>query len=287
VILSHLVLQALAAAPLGSTIAQGPTPPSEQPAPAEQDEQGDQTPLERMKRAARARTQEVLPLRREDGSRILPGEIPSHSSVEARATWKGLVANLEQEKPIESFKLGFWLRQENPDPKIRQSNDLDLDFSYLAPRLVRAELESGRTLLRGPTGDFLIDKLEVIELFGRDAQQDIEQLDRMGAIASNFVALTQPVANLRLLEMELTQAPAELHPKLLARSKSLVWLSVTSPDFFLRLQEQGDAAEAAPLYRAQLGIDPASRTVRMAGEDKRSKLPLHSPSAPLSRLTPG
>lgn len=258
----HLALPALAAASLCSAFPQEPAPPAEDP--PQQVEEQDENPAERFKRAARGHTQGIAPVRRADGSPILPGEIPEGTSVEARALWKGLVASLEQAKPMQSFRLGFYLRQQDPDPKIRKVNDLDLEFSYLAPRYVRAQLESGRTHLRGPKGDFLIDKQEVIELFGRDAEQDLDQLDRMGAIASNFVALTQPVATLRLVRMALTQAPAELSPELRKEAQGLVWLSVTSPDFFLQLRPEATEDGSAPLYRAQLGIDPESRAVRVA-----------------------
>lgn len=245
-----------------------------------------QSPLERIKNRARATVEEVSPLRRADGSIILPGEIPVAAGVEARAIWKGLVDSLQQVRPLQSFRLEFYLRQEDPDPAGHRKNDLDLAFSYLAPRYVRAQLESGRTHLRGPAGDFLIDKAEVRELFGRGATEDLEQLDQMGAIASNFVALCQPVATLRLVELELSaKPPAELHPSLLAEAQKLTWLDLTSPDFYLDLAALHESAGAGPLFRAQLGLDPKSHAVRIAVIHERRGAACVQPSAMCVRMT--
>ncbi len=253
----HLCALLLLASALGGQDVQQPTDQEEQ-------KESREDVLERL-RSRRGAGPEIPEFRRADGSVVLPGEVPAAASVEAKAMWRGLLKTLDQAKPMQAFQLAFFLRQQAPDPQVNKTNDLDLNFSYLAPRFVRAELESGRTHLRGPSGDFLLDKQEVFRLVGRDFKQDIEQLDQMGAIASNFVALTQPVATLRLAQLELAkEPPRELHPKLRKEADALVWLSVTSPDLFLRMNSARPTGDGLPLYRAQLGIDPESATVHLA-----------------------
>jgi|GEM_PF-1327590 len=203
-------------------------------------------------------------LRGPGGEPILPGEIPAGTSPEARATWSALIDRLGSPEPVESFRLAFDLRLR--DPEKRQSNDLGLTFSYLAPAFVRAEFSSSRELLRGPRGDYLIDTKteEVLKLVGREGAEDRRQLDRMAAIAKSFVGLTNP-GSLRLAGLRLLGgAPEGLPPSQRTTAAELTWLELVSPDFFLESGGPTAAAEELPLYRARLGVDNETRLVRMA-----------------------
>jgi hypothetical protein len=155
--------------------------------------------------------------------------------------------------------LAFHLRQQPPETV--ESNDLSLKFAYLAPKYVRARLESGRTLLRGDKGDYLIDGDEVLRLQGREGKADKKQLDQMAAIAASFVALTDP-SSLRLVELAmLPAAPDSLHASLHQEAKGLVWMRVSSPDFFLYRE---DTSGPAPVYQADLAVNPKTKAIRFA-----------------------
>lgn len=217
---------------------------------------------DRMRERNRAKLSPPVELRRPDGSVILPGEIPKDADALSRASWQALVDSMRSPKPMQSFQLAFNMRYRSPEKK--QTNDLKLYFSYLAPSFVRSKLESGRTLLRGPEGDYLIDGDEVLKLVGREFTEDKKQLDQMASIAGNFVGLTNPVA-LRLVDLDLIEgAPTSLHPQHKSAADKLTWLQVTSPDFYV-YSDIAPGTEAGPvLYRAQLGIDNETRTVHMA-----------------------
>jgi len=217
---------------------------------------------DRIRDRQRAALPVVPELKRADGTVVKPGELPPGASPAARERWESLAAELTKEEPVRSFLLEFYLRQQPRDRP--QSNDLRLTFSFLAPSFVRAKLESGRTHLRGPQGDYLLEKnQEAIRLVGREGAEDRKQLDQMAAIASNFVGLTDP-RTLRLATLEtLDSPPAGIHPKHKSALAPLVWLRATSPDFYLG--PQGPATDGAPpLYRADLGIDPETKEVRFA-----------------------
>lgn len=227
----------------------------------DQDQDQGSSLQEQIRRRNRERLGSVPEVRREDGSVILPGEIPASASAPAKAAWRELIDSLRSPTPMQAFRLAFAMRHRSPEKK--QSNDLNLDFSFLSPGFVRSKLESGRTLLRGPRGDYLIDKEEVIKLLAREGAEDKKQLDQMAAIASNFVSLTHPVS-MRLADLKLLdEAPKSLHPRHRGTALRLTWIEVTSPDFFLYTGVQ-DAPTKVPLYRARLGIDAKTQAVHMA-----------------------
>lgn len=236
--------------------------PAEAPqeGPAVQDE--GQSVRDRIRDRQRAALPVVPALKRADGTVVKPGELPPGASPAASNRWNNLAAELTKDEPVRSFLLEFYLRQQPRDRP--QSNDLRLTFSFLAPSFVRAKLESGRTHLRGPQGDYLLEtNQEAIKLVGREGAEDRKQLDQMAAIASNFVGLTDP-RTLRLASLEtLDAAPAGIHPKHKAALAPLVWLRATSPDFYLGPQQPA-ADGTPPLYRADLGIDPETKAVRFA-----------------------
>ncbi|MFT7487105.1 MAG: hypothetical protein ACI9F9_002964, partial [Candidatus Paceibacteria bacterium] len=129
---------------------------------------------------------------------------------------------------------------------------------------VRAHLETGRELLRGPKGDFLIDKAEVIALSGREGVEDIKQLDQMVSIAGSFVGLTDP-RTLRLIDLQLIQGPelalpARIKPEEL---EGLIWIRIKSPDFSLFNGRTADKTKPA-IVQADLGIHGDSKSIRFA-----------------------
>ncbi len=236
--------------------------------PAEAPQEGPAEPEDgpSLRDRIRDRQRAALPvapeLKRRDGTVVKPGELPPVASQAARERWNSLAAELTKEEPVRSFLLEFYLRQQPRDRP--QSNDLRLTFSFLAPSFIRAKLESGRTHLRGPQGDYLLEKnQEAIKLVGREGAEDRKQLDQMAAIASNFVGLTDP-RTLRLASLEtLDAAPSGIHPKHKSALAPLVWLRATSPDFYLGPQRPATDS-TPPLYRADLGIDPETKAVRFA-----------------------
>jgi hypothetical protein len=244
------------------------TPPAGVPTLQDvQDEKEDDeelTPLERARRRSRQHeTADREPLLDSRGVTIVPGVLPEDASEAARKEWQTLLAGILSKKPIESFHLGFYLLQR--DPNSPQTNDLDLDFSFLTPRYLRAMLESGRMHLRGPDGDFLITDDEVMLIpAGREGVEDRKQIDEMAAIARNFIGLTDP-RTLRLISLEtLEKAPAELPAPFLEDATKLRWLAIKSPDFYLYRSAKGREAPKRPIYLARLGIDTEKGEIRLA-----------------------
>jgi hypothetical protein len=94
---------------------------------------------------------------------------------------------------------------------------------------------SGRTLLRGPEGSFLIDGTEVVNLRGREGKDDRRRLEEWISIARNFLALAQPerVRLVELRELLHDEVVPFLIPSLATRASELDWLEVRSPDFHL------------------------------------------------------
>lgn len=234
---------------------------AQDPAPADQKQEkpAKQTPMDRLKAARKARQPKAADILRKDGSVVKPGEIPAQADSTSRATWASVMDSLSNGDAINSFELQFHLRQRPPETV--QSNDMTLNFAYLAPKYVSARMESGRTLLRGDQGDYLIDSDGVLRLQGREAKADQKQLDQMAAIAASFIALTDP-SSLRLVDLAMLDSrPKTLHPSLHAEAKELLWIRVTSPDFFLFRE---DASGADPTYQADLAINAETKTIRFA-----------------------
>lgn len=243
----------------------GPSPrPQASPGLQEKD-QGEEelTPLERARRELEKRRATEEPLIGPDGAPVLPGQLPAGVSEEARRRWQALEGAVLATKPIDSFSLEFYLRQR--DPERPKSNDAKLIFRFLAPDWLRAELDSGRAHLRGPEGDFVIDKERTIPIpVGREGAEDRRQLDEMAAIARNFVALTDP-RTLRITTLELLEAPpSELPGDLVEEGGKLDWLLVKSPDFHLYREASTSAEAGLPIYAARLGVDGASGEIRLA-----------------------
>ncbi len=281
------VLPLLLAAPLRelSTSLLSAVPATQEPTTsASLQEEGEKKQRPRLRDRGRALGQPETPqapeLRRADGSLVEPGVIPQSTSATARTTWGALVDALATDEPMRSFELNFNLRQHSQETT--QSNDLTLEFAYLAPRFVHARLESGRTLIRGAQGDYLVDGKETIKLEGREAAADRKTLDEMASIAATFMALTAPSA-LRLVELQmLEQAPAGIHPKHHQEMKPFLWMRVASPDFFLFTENK---AKGIPIYQADLGIDPETKAIRFAVIREMNPDPKLAPSTVFVRMS--
>jgi hypothetical protein len=136
-----------------------------------------------------------------------------------------------------------------------QSNQLRIDFAYLAPDCVRFMLPSKNETGRfGPQPEqyWLRSDKEVVTLAGREYTEDRRKVDDMLALARNYVALSSP-ARLRVEGLTLPAAPpADLGVELGKRTKKLTWLAFDSPDFAL---VRGEGAREAPAtYHIELGI---------------------------------
>jgi hypothetical protein len=252
-----------APAPVPAPAPEEPGGGGDEEAPETRRDEGEGALRERLRARQMGRLPAPAPLLRADGSEARPGELPPSASPEARAAWEGLARGFTEAEPMRSFSLRFYLRQRPLDRP--QSNDLRLEFSFLAPGLVRARLESGRTLLRGPEGDYLLEtNAEPLRLVGREGAEDRKQLDQMAAIAANFVGLTDP-RTLRLAELTVGAVPAEgVHPRFRAELAKLSWLRAVSPDFYLGPEAPRPADAPPPVYRADLGVDAETGAVRFA-----------------------
>ncbi len=137
-----------------------------------------------------------------------------------------------------------------------QRNETDVDYRYLAPDCVRFLLASGRETGRfGPRQRdyWLKDREEVVVLSGAEYEEDRRLVDRMHAIARNFVALSDP-GRIRVERCELlAEPPRDLASELVRATKKLSWLRVASPDFALLPPPEG-SAPSSTLYGVDLAL---------------------------------
>ena len=198
------------------------------------------------------------PARAQDSAQA---EAPTPAS-SGRALWDGLVAAAtgKAEGRVQAFQLDFDATRYSGD---KQSNDISARYSYLAPGWVRMLLKSGRERLRGPEGDYLIDKSGVHRLVGRDFKQDIVELDESVTVARTFAHLTDP----RGVEIErferLDQAPQGLPPRTGELAAGLDWVRIWSRDF-RGPRASGDAPDQSPPDRIDLGLERATLLPRLA-----------------------
>ena len=182
----------------------------------------------------------------------------------ARALWDAIVAAAAGSKTARAtaFVLDFEATRYSGES---QSNDVDATYSYLEPGCVRVALVSGRQRLRGPDGDWLIDKAGAHRLVGRDFKQDIAELDETVAVARTFAHLTDP-RGLRLESLSRMSAPPPGLPEALrTKAAALDWLRLESRDFRSPpVARAGQAAELGPIDVLELGVDRATRAPRMA-----------------------
>lgn len=216
-----------------------------------------------------------------------PGSLPADASPRALELWEALVAPQRGQEPIRAFDLSFWMRHRSAEG--RQQNDVDARYRFLMPGFVRVELQSGRELLRGPRGDFLIDKGEVVPLTARVHVEDRQQLAEAVAIARNFLSLTDP-ARLRVLRLVARETPPHGLPgEWSERAARLEWLEITSPDFHLAPRGAAPPPSADPaaprLYRVALGLAPADHRPHLVViHEELAGTPTLSPASMLVEL---
>lgn len=248
------------------------------PAPAPEDEDG---PAARAKRLSRQDRRAAADEAHEralaenqwtdaNGDPIKPGVIPAGTSEAAANVWRKIAAATGFEGEVQSFDLHFnlILRQEELD------NQMSAHLRFLRPGYIYAELGSGRSHLRGPEGDYLIDGKEVIHLIGREGAEDKKQIDRTAALARNFVGLVDPT-KLRILQLiELDAPPVGLPVEIESRDywghaennvaelgAGLKWLSLRSPDFEL---ESASGANRSAVRSCLIGYAPDTLDVELA-----------------------
>lgn len=219
-----------------------------------------------------------------DGEPVAPGRVPAGTSPEALRRWNRMLAKLASASegprpPITDFDLSVDVvhRREGG------SNESEAGFRYLeTPRgpYLRVYLErKDLVVLRGPSGDWLLDGDEVKDLRGRDGADDRRLLDEYTSLCRNFLSLTRPdqVRLVRLEAREVSPEPVAAGSLTLAfrddagelrfpdartaeEARGLEWLYVESPDF--RLVQTRAGAPAIP--RALLGLERKTGEVRLA-----------------------
>lgn len=218
-----------------------------------------------------------------------PGALPADASPRALELFEALIGPQREQEPIRAFDLSFWMRHRSAEG--RQQNDVDARYRFLMPGFVRVELQSGRELLRGPRGDYLIDKGEVVPLTARVHVEDRQQLAEAVAIARNFLSLTDP-ARLRVVRLVAREtAPHGLPGEWSERAAQLQWLEITSPDF--HLAPRGGAPAPTPsadpvaprLYRVSLGLSAVDRRPQLVViHEEVAGAPTLSPASMLVEL---
>ncbi|MCA8979925.1 MAG: hypothetical protein H6831_13150 [Planctomycetes bacterium] len=269
-----------------SSPAQGTPPvetPQEEDGPAARAKRGSRRERRAAAEEAHARALEESQWKDANGEPIRPGVIPAGTTESAANAWRNIAAATGFKGAVQSFDLYFnlILRQEELD------NQMSAHLRFLRPGYVFAELGSGRSHLRGPEGDYLIDGKEVIHLIGREGAEDKKQIDRTAALARNFVGLVDPT-KLRILQLvELDAPPANLPADIESRDywghpeknvaeigAGLKWLSLRSPDFEL---ESANGAGKSAVRSCLIGYAPDTLDVELAviqadvdGEPRRS-----------------
>ena len=178
----------------------------------------------------------------------------------ARTLWDAVVAaavGVRQER-VTAFVIDFAATSYSGES---QSNDVGATYSYLEPGWVRMKLRSGRERMRGPEGDWLLDKAGAQRLVGRDFKQDKAELDESVAVARTFAHLTDP----RGLHLEslasLASPPPGLPPKVRELAGQLDWLRLESRG--LRGPPEA-GAEKLPPDVLELGVERVTRVPRLA-----------------------
>ena len=251
------------------------------------------------------------PLLASDEKPAVAGRIPENASAGAVERWHKLLAATrgDVQAPVTSFALTFEaeLREEN------RFNTVDATFRFLddpeGPFLSAHFPRKDRTSMRGPEGDYLITGTgpgrQVEPMSGRQWVEDRRQLNEWVVISQNFVALTRP-DGVRLVSLDARRVlpeaggdptaatrvdfadrdPLELPDgELAALARGLEWLEVVSPDF--RLFEIQGGVRGEPVFRALLGLDPASGEVRLAvlNEDRDGTIVIESALLVIVRRT--
>ncbi len=203
-----------------------------------------------------------------DGEPVVPGKLPKSTTPEARAAWERLVAAGspagESRTPVAGFDLSLDLRLKIEE---NRSNDFpEARYAYLAPNYLLFDTGKGRTQLRGPKGDWLLDskagegrahvKLDV----GRENAQDRRQIEDGLDVARLFVSVVD-ARSVRVIRFEARAVPeALLPPSRVEDAKKLTWFELQTPDVRPGAQNQAGA-------RILLGMSPDTGLPAMAIAD--------------------
>jgi hypothetical protein len=177
----------------------------------------------------------------------------------ARNAWTGMNAACRTEETADLAITAFSLRADVITRNGVQTNQMKVDYRFLAPHFIRFLLPSGRETGRGPgegqRGYWLQERGEVIPLIGRESREDRRLVDEMVVVARNFIALSDP-ARVRLTRLEsLPTPPTDLPHPLQRLAAKLEWIRAASPDFAL-VSEQVDRSDTGTSsYLVDLGLD--------------------------------
>ncbi len=189
---------------------------------------------------------------------VASASYPAGTSAEARARWEKLcralapAADASAAGPASGFE--FFLEGSAYSGE-KGSHDFKARYRFLEPNNLSIQsLDTDRTRLRGPRGDFLLEKDgQTIKLEGRDFQEDLRELDEQSALARMFLRLAHP-GRLRLEKLELLEAPpASLPgtPAMAELARGLEWIQIESPDL-------GPGAQAPSSALGAIGLEPGS-----------------------------
>ncbi len=201
---------------------------------------------------------------------VQPGVLPAGTGERERALWTGMIAAMgagDGRGPVTAFDLDFDGTLYSGE---KQSNDFDARYLYLEPSFVRMVLKSGRERLRGPEGEFVVEKGLGHRLSGREFAEDRRELEESLTVSRTFVGLSDP-SRVRVLKLLAQAAPPPALPTPLGpQAGGLEWISVWSPDF------RGRASSAAPPAsdRIEIGLERTSHRPLLAlltdEKDKRA-----------------
>ena len=226
---------------------------------------------------------------------LVPGALPADTAPLAQAAWertcKSRFSSTEAgaAQRVSAFDLQIDVRQRSAD---NQTNDSPkpVRYRYLSPGFVRVTTASGREHVRGPQGDFFIDRdrheVHRLDATSRENAEDLRQINESVGIAQNFIALTDP-ASLRIASLKLLPGPPASLPAAVKNrfnDAPLQWLDVRTPDFHLVASTSQAAAPAPSFVRVSIGADPKSGEVEVALVDVDSSAPTPSSSAVLIEL---
>ena len=193
-------------------------------------------------------------------SELVPGELPASATPEARALWAALLSATASKGQggVRAFDMEFDANARRD----QQSNQFSARYRYLEdggrPYVRVTMTQSQRERLRGPSGDFLLQKGQPpLRIEGRELKEDKRELDETVGIARTFAGLSDP-RKLRIARLELASAaPPQLPAELAKSAAALRWIELSSPDF-----QRGQADGA--LYRVHLGLDPKTSLPALA-----------------------
>jgi len=226
---------------------------------------------------------------------LVPGAIPADTDPLASAAWKRTSssrfasADAQPVQRVSAFDLQIDVRHRGAD---NQTNDSPkpLRYRFLSPGYVRVTTASGREHVRGPQGDFFIDRerheVHRLDAASREDGEDLRQIHESVGIAQNFIALTDP-SSLRIASVKLLPAPPASLPASVKNRFSeapLQWLDLRTPDFHLVAPKTPSAAPASSFVRVVIGADPKTGEVEIALVDVDANASAPTSSAVLIEL---